>query len=318
MPIFELPLDQLREYQGRNPKPADFDAYWNRALKELSSVDPMADLRPVKTPARFAESFDLWFTGTGGARIHAKYLRPRAEGSHPAVLRFHGYTMNSGDWFDKLPWVAQGFVVAAMDVRGQGGLSEDVAGDRGTTLGGHIVRGLGGDPDELLFRHVFLDTVQLARVVASFPEVDGNRLTATGWSQGGGLTLACAALEPGTVRAAPVYPFLLDYKRVWEMDLANNAYEGLGYYFRRFDPTHELADEAFTKLGYVDVQHLADRIKAMVMMGTGLMDTICPPSTQFAAFNKIKAPKEIVLYPDFGHDDLPGHNDRIFKFLSEA
>jgi Acetyl xylan esterase (AXE1) len=51
MPIFELPLDQLREYHGRNPKPTDFDAYWDRGLRELSAVDPMAELRPVKTPA---------------------------------------------------------------------------------------------------------------------------------------------------------------------------------------------------------------------------------------------------------------------------
>jgi len=53
-------------------------------------------------------------------------------------------------------------------------------------------------------------------------------------------------------------------------------------------------------------------------MGTALMDMICPPSTQFAAYNKITAPKEMVLYPDFGHDDLPGHSDRIFEFLSQV
>jgi hypothetical protein len=26
----------------------------------------------------------------------------------------------------------------------------------------------------------------------------------------------------------------------------------------------------------------------------------------------------MVLYPDFGHDDLPGQNDRLFDFLSAA
>jgi len=90
------------------------------------------------------------------------------------------------------------------------------------------------------------------------------------------------------------------------------------HHFKRFGPTHAKVDEAFTKLGYIDVQHLANRIKGAVMMGTGLMDPMCPPSTQFAAFNKIRAPKELVLYPDFGYDELPGHIDRIFNFLSEA
>ena len=316
MPQFEMPLEQLRSYQGRNPKPADFDDYWERALRQLESAPADVELQPHPNPARFAECFDLWFTGTGGARIHAQYLRPRNAGRHPAVLRFHGYSNHSWDWFDKLAWVGQGFVVAAMDVRGQGGLSQDVGGVDGTTLRGHIIRGLSDDPDHLLFRQIFLDTVRLARIVMEMPEVDSERVAAIGASQGGGLTLACAALEPRIWRAAPVYPFLSDYKRVWEMDLAKDAYDELTYYFTRFDPTHEHEEEIFTRLGYIDVQHLADRIKGRVQMTTALMDTICPPSTQFAAYNKIRSDKEMVLYPDFGHDDLPGQHDRLFEFLS--
>jgi cephalosporin-C deacetylase len=150
----------------------------------------------------------------------------------------------------------------------------------------------------------------------ALPEVDPKRVGAKGGSQGGGLTLACAALEPRIVRAAPVFPFLCDYQRVWEMDLARDAYEELDYYFRRFDPTHERENEIFTRLGYIDVQHLADRIDASVLMTTCLMDTVCPPSTQFAAYNKIRSPKEMVIYPDFAHEELPGNRDRIFEYLS--
>jgi cephalosporin-C deacetylase len=51
------------------------------------------------------------------------------------------------------------------------------------------------------------------------------------------------------------------------------------------------------------------------MMGVGLMDTICPPSTQFAAYNKIEAKKSLAIYPDFGHENLRGHADRIFQFM---
>jgi cephalosporin-C deacetylase len=317
MPLFEMPLEQLRSYDGRNPRPADFDAYWDRALSELDATNPQPELIPHPSPARFAECFDLWFTGVGNARIHAQYVRPRLGGPHPAVLKFHGYSGSAGDWFDRFPWAAQGIATAALDVRGQGGLSEDVGGVGGTTLRGHIIRGLGGDPDKLLFRQIFLDTVQLARVVMSFSEVDSKRVGAMGASQGGGLTLACAALEPRIVRAAPVFPFLCDYQRVWEMDLAVEAYEELTYYFKRFDPTHVRDSETFTTLGYIDVQHLAPRITANVLMTTALMDTVCPPSTQFAAYNKIKSPKDIVLYPDFGHEELPGNDDRVFEFLCE-
>jgi len=149
------------------------------------------------------------------------------------------------------------------------------------------------------------------------PEVDANRVGATGGSQGGGLTLACAALEPRIARAAPIYPFLCDYLRVWEMDLAVGAYEELKTHFRLFDPRHDRENDLFTRLGYIDAQHLAPRIKAKTLMLTGLMDTICPPSTQFAAYNKIPAPKDMVIYPDFGHEGLPGGGDIIFRFMGE-
>jgi cephalosporin-C deacetylase len=317
MPLIDMPLTQLHEYGGRNPRPADIDAYWDRALAEMRAVDPAVELVPHALQAPFAECFHLYFTGVGGSRVHAKYLRPKnAPGKHPAVLMFHGYSGNSGEWCDKLNYVAQGFTVAALDCRGQGGLSEHIEGVRGNTLRGHIIRGLDDSPETLYYRQVYLDTAQLASIVMNLPEVDPDRVGATGGSQGGGLTLACAALEPRIKRAAPVFPFLCDYQRIWEMDLATNAYEELRTYFRLFDPLHEREQEIFTRLGYIDNQHLAHRIRAELLMAVGLMDAICPPSTQFAAYNKITSRKSLLIYPDFGHEGLPGSSDRIFDFLA--
>jgi len=136
-----------------------------------------------------------------------------------------------------------------------------------------------------------------------------------GGSQGGALTIACSALEPRIKKCAPIYPFLSDYKRVWEMDMAKNAYKELQDYFRLFDPIHEREEEIFTILGYIDIQNLAKRIKADVLFATGLMDEICPPSTQFSVYNKITSKKEMVIYPDFGHEYLPSFQDKTIRFM---
>ena len=234
---------------------------------------------------------------------------------HPAVLLFHGYSGSSGEWLDKLGYVAQGYTVAALDCRGQGGKSEDTGSVKGGTLRGHIIRGLDDKPENILFRQIFLDTAQLAKIVMEMPDVDADRVGALGGSQGGGLTLACASLEPRIKRAAPVFPFLCDYKRVWDMDQDQAAYAELREFFRHFDPTHEREIEIFTRLGYIDVQYLCSRIRAETLMAVGLMDTICPPSTQFAAYNKIPSKKSLKIYPDFGHEGLPGHQDRTFQFM---
>jgi cephalosporin-C deacetylase len=180
------------------------------------------------------------------------------------------------------------------------------------------VRGLLEGPRHLLFRGVFTDLVRAVQTLKTLPGVDPARIGVTGASQGGGLTLACAALEPTVKAAAPVYPFLTDYLRVWELDLAEAAYAELRTWLRSFDPTHSRIDEVFTTLGYIDVQHLAPRIRARVLMAVGLRDRVCPPSTQFAAYNKIESPKELAVYPDFVHEKLPGHDDRILEFFANA
>jgi cephalosporin-C deacetylase len=315
VPIFELPLEQLQTYAGRNPKPPGFDAYWSDALRELDGVEPDPRLEPAEFGSARAESFHLWFRGVGGAQVYARYVRPKGEGPHPAVLQFHGYGGHGGDWYPRLGFAAEGIAVAALDVRGQGGRSEDPGGVRGNTLHGHIVRGLEDGPGALFYRSVFLDTVQLARALATLPEIDAGRLGTAGGSQGGALALACAALEPRVKRVAATYPFLSDYRRVWEMDLAVGAYEELRTWFRLFDPRHEREDEVFTTLGHIDVQHLAPRIQGEVLMHTGLMDTVTPPSTQFAAYNKIAAAKRMVVYPDYGHEALPAEPDNVFQFM---
>ncbi len=319
MPLIDMPLEQLKQYQGINPKPADFEKYWNESLAEMKAIDPKIELVPTQEIAsKNIDCFHLYFTGVGGARVHAHFLKPKkVVGKLPAIVQFHGYTGNCGEWFNKLAWANEGFIVAAMDCRGQGGRSEDSSQVVGNTHHGHIIRGLDeADPKKLLFRQIFLDAAQLAGIILNLPEVDASRVASIGGSQGGALAIACAALEPRIYRTAPTFPFLSDYKRVWNMDLCKDAYAELERYFRLFDPLHEREEEVFTKLGYIDIQNLAPRIKAEVLFSVGLMDRICPPSTQFAAYNKITSKKSLRIYPDFGHEALPNNSDAAYDFFT--
>ena len=318
MPIVDKPIEELLLYEGRNPAPADFDQFWDDALEEMRQVDRQVELVKADFQAPGCVCYDLYFTGVRNARIHGQLVMPEHwDKPMPAVLQFHGYTGWTGEFSGKIGLASCGFVVAALDCRGQGGYSEDTGGVKGTTQNGCIIRGLDDCPENLLFRHVFLDTAELADIVMGFDFVDENRVGVQGGSQGGGLSLACAALEPRISKAFVDYPFLSDYKRVWEMDLAMNAYAELKTFFRFFDPTHEREDEIFRRLGYIDIQNLAKRIRAEVVMNTGLMDTVCPPSTQCAAFNKIQSKKSYVLYPDYGHEGLRGGGNRMFQFFFE-
>ena len=107
---------------------------------------------------------------------------------------------------------------------------------------------------------------------------------------------------------------MCDYKRVWDMDwtspivnCANN---------RNFDPRHKRVNDVYQTGVYRPAVSGAAH-QGETLLCCGLMDTITPPSTQFAAYNKITAPKRYELWPDFGHEHLPESNDLIFSFMAK-
>lgn len=312
MPMLDMSLEKLYEYKGVSPLPKDFDEFWDKQLKELDNLDVKVEMKKADFQSPIAECYDLYFNSIDGAKIYARFMKPKGvKGKMPALLEFQGCT----DWSNKLHYVASGMCVVAMDCRGQAGLSEDVGGVKGITVKGHIVRGLVEGREKLLFKNIFLDTVVLARIIMNMECVDEDRVITTGGSQGGALSLACAALENRIKGVYAYYPFLCDYKRVWFMDLGGEAYDELKRYFKFIDPNHENEEYVFNTLGYIDIKNMVHRIKGKVNMAIGLMNDICPPSTQFAAYNNILCEKELVLYPDYGHEPyLPKLNDRIYQW----
>ena len=322
MAVFEMGMDELKRYTGTNPCPDDFDAYWQETLDEVTAAGTAYTLEKAAFEAPGVECYNLYFTGIDGTRVHAKFLKPeKTEGKIPGICVFHGYHHFSGSWFERLAFVYSGKAVLALDSRGQGGETPDNVNGVTESLFGQIVRGASDpDPKKLLFRYNYADCVQAVRILKSMPFVDPERIGLTGNSQGGGLSVACAGLEQ-VKKIAVIYPFLSDFQRMYQMDLANssNAYRQFWWHFRKCDPFHEHETELWTRLGYIDIQNHARNITADVLWFTGMMDQICPPSTQFAAYNKIPSHKEMKILPDYGHelDVLTFVDDKIWTFFQD-
>lgn len=330
MPMIDMPLEQLKKYKGTNPKPQGFDAYWDKQIEMIENTQFPWILKDHSYAAPHLDCKELFYKGIDGADIYAKFLCPGGlHGEHakiPLILAFHGYTGESSTWLELSSFCALGFAVLAMDCRGQGGKSSDPGighhSPASATVSGHIIAGIFNELDDLYYRKVFLDTAILAKIGASFPNIDSERIITYGGSQGGALSLICAALSPYVTGCVSLYPFLSDYRRVWEMDLDTDAYEGLRYLFKHFDPEHKNENDIFEKLGYIDVKNFASRITGDCIIGTGLIDTICPPSTQFAIVNNLGTPdagrssiRKHILYPDFTHERIPAFLDSVYEYL---
>ena len=320
MKLFDCQIEKLKDYRGIGEAPKDYDEYWNRAKAEMEKMPINFRLVPASFFCNSAETFDLYFTGTGGAEIHCQFLKPKnkAKEKLPAIVQFHGYWTNSGDWSGKLGYIAEGYAVLAMDVRGQGGTSIDNGSYKGNTQSGHIIRGLEDDsPDKMFYRNVFLDAAQAVKVLAAMEDIDENNIFATGASQGGALTVACAALSPILKAAAPVYPYLCDFQGVYQNSFSGTTYEEMTWFFRQRDPNHLRENFFFSRLGYIDLKNITKYIKCPVMWTCALSDNICPPFAQMAAYNGITSKKEVVWFPEYGHEYLPFSGDMILNFFAE-
>lgn len=315
----ELPLAELQTYFGRMDSPENFEAFWNESVEMLEHHQIDLQFEDNINSNKFAICRDLFFSGLGGASIHCKLAQPKfTQGLTPGVILFHGYGDSSPEWFNLFPYVASGYSVLALDCRGQGGLSQESGIKFGNTFNGHLVRGIENGPEGLLFRYIFLDCLLAARVMMGLEGINGERVASIGASQGGGLAVVAAALEPRIHTLVSVYPFLSDYLRVKELQADRNAYAGLSEYFRFYDPTRSHEPEFFRKMNYIDVQHFAPKIQANTLMVTALKDEICPPSTQYAIYNKIKSQKRMISYPDFEHEKLRWLDDYVLRFLDES
>ncbi|MDH6515882.1 cephalosporin-C deacetylase [Streptomyces sp. SAI-135] len=309
MPAFDLPAAELERYRPDVQEPPDFGEFWRDTLKEAAQTEVLVSVRPVENGLRLTRTWDIIFRGFGGDPVRAWYSRP-AEGPEPlpAVVEYAGYGRGRGLPHERLTWVNAGYAHLLMDNRGQG----DQYGNGGATPDPHAsapggpgpaVRGL-PDPRAYHYRRLITDAVRAVTAVRALPGVDGTRVAAVGNSQGGGLALAVAGLVPDLAAVLVTAPFLCGIRRALELTDAS-PYGEIGAYLA----VHRGVEEAaYRTLSYVEGVSFARRAAAPAHFGTGLRDTVCPPSGAYAAFNRYgelsgaDPRKEIHAYPYNGHE----------------
>ena len=126
MPWYDLPEEQLKDYRTSTPEPAELDRWWRERLDQARAAAREPALTPYE-PGVYAplEVYDAEFSGAGGDRIRAWYLRPAGGSAAPVVVEFIGYGGGRG-----LPAV-HGVRRVLRDHRGQGHLGAPVHRARG-------------------------------------------------------------------------------------------------------------------------------------------------------------------------------------------
>ena len=304
MPHFDLPLDQLTSYQPADRAPEDFDAFWAATLAESNAFPLDARFELVDDPIyKLVRVHDLTFRGYRGQPVRGWFIEPAGNQERlPCLVTYIGYGGGRSLPLDHLMPAVSGFAHLVMDPRGQGSVwspgDTDDEAVSGPQVPGFMTRGI-RSPETYYYRRVFTDAVRAVAVAAAHPRVDATRIGVTGGSQGGGIALAAAGLVKDQVRLLmPDVPFLCHYRRAVSM-LETMPYGEIGQLLK----THRnLADQAFKTLSYFDGMFFAERVTARSLFSVGLMDNICPPSTVYAAYNRIRAPKDMAIYEFNNHE----------------
>jgi cephalosporin-C deacetylase len=319
MPWYDLPEEQLKDYRTETAEPADLDKWWRQRLDEARALAREPALTRYEAGAYApVEVYDTEFSGAGGDRIKAWYLRPGRGPQAPVVVRFIGYGGGRGLPAEHLLWPALGYAVLVMDTRGQGGRwTTGATGDHadgwhaGPENASVMTRGI-ARPEDYYYTRLFTDAVRAVETACVL--TGAARVAAAGMSQGGGLALAAAALVPELVAVCHAdVPFLCDIQRAITLAPDEPYSEVATFLAQQVD----LIPAARDTLRYVDCALLARRITARCLVSVGLMDTICPPSTVFAAYNEITAGKDLAVYPFTGHDVPAAHVERQLRHLRE-
>lgn len=303
--LFDLPLEQLRKYQPARQEPADFDAFWKRTLEETKKHPLAARFTPVDTGLKLVDCYDVTFAGFGGQPIKGWFVLPRQRsGKLPCIVEYIGYGGGRSLVHQWLLWANAGYAHFIMDTRGQGsawstGDTPDPEQEGGNPqVPGFMTRGI-LSRDTYYYRRVFADAVRAVEAARSHPDVDTSKIAVTGGSQGGGITLAVTGLVPDLSLSLPDVPFLCDFKRAVNL-IDTDPYNEIARFCRRH---RNHIEKVFETLSYFDCVNFAARAKADALFSVGLMDTICPPSTVFAAYNHYTgAAKDIRIWEYNNHE----------------
>lgn len=303
MPLFDMPLEDMRVYKPPRDEPDDFDAFWADTLAEARAHDLNAVFEPADFGLATLDVYDATFSGFNGQRIKGWYMRPsRSAGPLPALVEYIGYGGGRAFPIEWLPFPSAGFAYLVMDTRGQGsvwsrGDTPDAGSGAHPSAPGFMTQGI-LDPHTYYYRRLITDAVRAVEAIGTRAEVDSTRVAVNGQSQGGGLSIAVAGLRPDVKVCFADVPFLQHFRRAIKIT-PDDPYPEIA----RFLQVHrDKIDAVLRTLSYCDGLNFASRMKARALYSVGIMDTICPPSTVYASYNHVNSEKEIMEYHFNNHE----------------
>lgn len=279
------------------PVPDDFDAFWAGQKRQLAAVPIRPRLTPVPSPRPGIDCWDLQADCVGapvsGYLSRPVDARPR---SLPIMLTVHGAGVRSASLAGAAGWAEQGFLALDINAHGipNGKPVEYYADLAKSALADYRWRGR-ESRETVYFRGMFLRLVRALDCLTAQSEWDGRTVVVHGSSQGGAQSIVAAGLDPRVTFFAAGVPAMCDH---------SGGAAGRVSGWPKMVPAGPdgRPDAAILEAArYYDAMNFATRTRAAGILTVGFIDTTCPPTSVYAAYNALGGPREIFNDPPSTH-----------------
>lgn len=304
--------DQIRP---TTDDPKDFDKFWNDGKAELAKIplEPKLEAMPnLSTPAVDVFHVSFQNVGTGiskVSRIYGILAVPKTTDPNrrfPALLRVPGAGVRP--YTGQIALAERGIIALEIGIHGiPVNLPLSVYDDlRAGSLNRYMLYNL-DDKENYYYRRVFLGCLRANDFLTSLPQYDGKNLAVYGGSQGGALSIMTAALDSRVKVLAAFYPAL--------SDMTGYLHGRAGGWFHTFKEKENQTREKIETSKYYDTVNFAKRLKIPGIYAFGYNDEVCPPTSVYAAYNVIPAPRKLLLGLEMGHNNSPEQGERANQWI---
>ncbi len=294
--------------------PNDFDEFWNKAKEELSKIpmDAIVTLKPELCTSEInvyhvnLQNIKMPLSWRGTSRFYGMLSVPKKPGKYPAILGVPGAGVRAYGRDDR---AAKGIIVFKVGIHGiPVDMDENVYKSLATgALSGYQNYNL-ENKDHYYYKRVYMGCVRAVDFIYSLPEFDGKNLAVNGGSQGGALSIITAGLDNRIKYLAAFYPALSDLT-----GYLDGRAGGWPHMYKNYDKKEN--PNWVNTTAYYDVVNFARKLTIPGWYTWGFNDNVCPPTSMYAAYNIITAPKELHKFLETAHWSYPEQWEEANKWL---
>jgi len=275
----------------------DFKSFWDEA--RAAAIKIPLDSKMTLLPDRCTEKINVYEISiqnfSRGSRLYGILCVPKKPGKHPVILKVPGAGVRNYQGDTAL--AEKGIITLEIGIHGiPVTMAPQVYYDLAFgPLKNYFLFNL-DDRDQYYYKRVYLGCLRAIDFLVSLPGADSSRLAVYGGSQGGALSIITAALDSRVKYIASFYPALSDVT-----GYLHGRAGGWPHMFKSVDTSSSIIKEKIQTSGYYDVANFARIIKVPGIYCWGFNDEVCPPTSIYAAYNNIKAPKQNIISKESGH-----------------